>query len=122
MRGYRFGNSLLLGGGIGYKGFITSGLYREGVTAAIPAYATLRYSPGDKRVVPYVGVNAGYDVHHPFSNRTDDYDSGIYTALEFGARLRTTDAQAGESWWLGSKVEFLGTDTAFISFKVGRSF
>ena len=110
--GYNFGKNFFMGAGVGYKTYLTAGLRNDGATEALPIYANFRYSIGKKRVIPYIGASLGYD----FVN------TGLYSGLEFGTRLRKIQENRGQSWWLGAKTEFITPDGMAISFKVGRSF
>ena len=110
--GYNFGKNFFMGAGMGYKTYLTAGLRNDGATAALPIYANFRYSIGNKRVVPYIGASLGYD----FVN------TGLYSGLEFGFRLRKIQANRGQSWWLGAKTELITMEGNALSLKVGRSF
>lgn len=59
----------------------------------VPVYADARFSFGNKRVAPYIGANVGYDV----------LNSGIYTALNYGVRIKKPNQK---SWWIASNVEY----------------
>ncbi len=110
--GYNFGKNFFMGAGLGYKTYLTAGLRYDGATASLPIYTNFRYSIGNKRVVPYIGASLGYDV----------VNTGLYTGLEFGTRLRKRQENRGQSWWLGAKSEFILPEGMAISLKVGRSF
>jgi hypothetical protein len=101
-----------MGAGLGYKTYLTAGLRYDGATASLPIYANIRYSIGKKRVVPYIGASLGYDV----------VNTGLYSGLEFGTRLRKLQGNRGQSWWIGAKSEFILPEGMTISLKVGRSF
>lgn len=110
--GYNFGKNFFMGAGLGYKTYLTAGLRYDGATASLPIYTNFRYSIGKKRVVPYIGASLGYDI----------VNTGLYSGLEFGTRLRMTNGNRCQSWWLGAKSEFILPEGMTISFKVGRSF
>ena len=111
--GYNFGKNFFMGAGLGFKTYLTNGLRYEGATASLPIYANFRYSIGDKRVVPYVSASVGYDM----------VNTGLYSAAEFGTRIRTIGGKRGASWWLGAKTDFISAEEdMFLSLKVGRSF
>ena len=110
--GYNFGKNFFMGAGLGYKTYLTEGLRYGGATASLPIYANIRYSIGKKRVVPYIGASLGYDV----------VNTGLYSGLEFGTRLRKLQGNRGQSWWIGAKTEFILPEGMAISLKVGRSF
>lgn len=110
--GYNFGKNFFMGAGIGYKTYLTAGLRYDGATASLPIYTNYRYSIGDKRIAPYIGASLGYDITN----------TGLYTGLEFGTRIRKIQGKRGQSWWLGAKSEFISPDGMTISLKVGRSF
>ena len=110
--GYNFGKNFFMGAGLGYKTYLTDGLRYDGATASLPIYTHFRYSVGKKRVVPYIGVCLGYDV----------VNTGLYSGLEFGTRLRKIQGKRGQSWWLGTKSEFILPEGMTISLKIGRSF
>lgn len=112
--GYNFNSHLFLGGGIGYKAYLTQGLVNDGgITASLPLYAHARYSPGNKQASPYAGLSAGFDVKN----------SSIYSGLEFGARIRNLkNRENGSSTWIGTKLDISGSDYLFISLKLGTSF
>ena len=111
--GYNFGKNFFMGAGVGYKAFLTGGLINsEGVTASFPIYANARYTIGNKKVAPYVGASAGYDMTH----------GGLYSGFEFGTRFRNINGKRGASWWFGAKTDMTTPEIMFISLKVGRSF
>jgi hypothetical protein len=110
--GYNFGKNFFMGAGVGYKTYLTAGLRYDGATASLPIYTNFRYSIGKKRVVPYIGASLGYDV----------VNTGLYSGLEFGTRLRKLQGNRGQSWWIGAKSEFILPEGMTISLKVGRSF
>ncbi|MBR5299994.1 MAG: hypothetical protein IKU36_07070 [Bacteroidales bacterium] len=111
--GYNFGKNFFMGAGVGYKAFLTGGLVQsEGVMASFPIYANARYTIGNKRVAPYVGISAGYDIGN----------SGLYSGVEFGTRFRCVNGKHGASWWFGTKTEMTSPEIMFMSIKVGRSF
>ena len=110
--GYNFGKNFFMGAGVGYKTYLTAGLIQEGATASLPVYGNARYSFGSRKVVPYIGASAGYDIAN----------AGLYTGVEFGTRFRKAGAKRGESWWFGARTEMTSTEYIFLSLKVGRSF
>lgn len=110
--GYNFGKNFFMGAGVGYKTYLTAGLIQDGATASLPVYGNARYSFGNKKVVPYIGASAGYDIAN----------AGFYTGVEFGTRFRKNDARRGESWWFGARTEMTSMEYLFLSLKVGRSF
>lgn len=110
--GYNFGRNFFMGAGLGYKEYLTAGLRNGGATASLPIYANFRYSIGNKRVLPYVGASVGYDVAN----------TGVYSGVEFGTRIRKIEGRRGASWWIGARSEFILPDGMIISLKVGRSF
>lgn len=111
--GYNFGKNFFMGAGVGYKAFLTGGLIQsEGVMASFPIYANARYSIGNKRVAPYIGVSAGYDIGN----------AGLYSGVEFGTRFRNVGGKRGASWWFGARTEMTSPEIMFMSLKVGRSF
>lgn len=111
--GYNFGKNFFMGAGMGYKAYLTGGLVNSGgVTASFPIYANARYTIGNKKVAPYVGASAGYDITN----------AGLYSGFEFGTRFRDLDGKRGASWWFGAKTEMTTPGYMFISLKVGRSF
>lgn len=112
--GYNFGSRFFLGGGLGYKFYLTQGLINDGgITAAFPVYANARYTLGDKRTAPYAGLSVGYDVKN----------NNVYSGLEFGTRIRgLKEVSRGSSWWIGTKIEMIGRDLCFMSLKFGKSF
>lgn len=110
--GYNFGKNFFMGAGVGYKTYLTAGLIQEGATASLPVYGNARYSFGNRKVVPYIGASAGYDIAN----------TGLYTGVEFGTRFRKAGAKRGESWWFGARTEMTSTEYIFLSLKVGKSF
>lgn len=111
--GYNFGNNFFMGAGLGFKTYLTNGLRYDGATACLPIYTNFRYSVGNKRIAPYVGASVGYDMAN----------TGLYSAVEFGTRIRKIGGQRGTSWWLGAKTDFIpAEENMFISLKIGRSF
>ena len=100
-----------MGAGVGCKMYLVGS--SADVTASLPIYTNFRYSMGNKRVAPYVGASVGYDI----------VNTGLYSGLEFGTRIRKIEGKGGASWWLGAKTDFLSSEkAALLSFKVGRSF
>ena len=108
--GYNFNKNIFVGGGIGYNHYTTAGLRQDGLS--FPLYAHGRFSFGDKRVVPYIGIEAGVDLAQ----------KGLYSGIDFGTRLRRIDGKRGSSWWLAGSMDMLGTDLYHIALKFGRSF
>ena len=87
-----------------------AGLRQDGLS--FPLYAHGRFSFGDKRVVPYIGIEAGVDLAQ----------KGLYSGIDFGTRLRRIGGKRGSSWWLAGSMDMLGTDLYHIAIKFGRSF
>lgn len=110
--GYNFNRSIFLGGGAGFKTYISPSLRHDGAIASIPVYANARFSFGKKRVVPFISASAGYDIAN----------AGLYTGLEFGTRFREFDGTRGQSLWIGLRSEMTSTEYMFISLKAGMSF
>lgn len=108
--GYNFNKNIFVGGGIGYNHYTTAGLRQDGLS--FPLYAHGRFSFGDKRVVPYIGIEAGVDLAQ----------KGLYSGIDFGTRLRRIGGKRGSSWWLAGSMDMLGADLYHIALKFGRSF
>lgn len=110
--GYNFSNWFFLGGGLGYKLFLSNGLIQDGgISASAPLYAATKFSFGKMRTVPYVGINAGYDLLY----------NSWYAGFDAGARIKTIRGTRGQSWWIGCALDF-SPDYEFISLKVSKSF
>lgn len=110
--GYNFNRFVFLGGGVGFKTYLTRGLADDGPAAAFPAYVNARFSFGSKRVAPYISPSLGFDM----------VSGDMYTAIEFGTRLREIASSRPSSWWLGTKTEFVGDEVGFFSIKLGKTF
>ena len=108
--GYNFNRNIFVGGGIGYNHYVIASMRQESLS--FPFYAHGRFSLGDKRIVPYIGIDAGVDLAR----------RGFYSGLDFGTRLRCIGGKRGASWWLAGSMDMLGTDLYHIAIKFGRSF
>lgn len=108
--GYNFNRNIFVGGGIGYNHYVIASMRQESLS--FPFYAHGRFSFGDKRIVPYIGIDAGVDLAR----------RGFYSGLDFGTRLRCIGGKRGASWWLAGSMDMLGTDLYHIAIKFGRSF
>lgn len=111
LAGYNFNGRFFLGGGLGYKLLLVDSSERNSL--ALPVYAHARYTFGDKKVSPYAGMSAGYDILF----RTP------YLGFDFGTRVRSLERrERGSSWWFGTKCEMMGSKGMFLSVKIGKSF
>ena len=108
--GYNFNRNIFVGGGIGYNHYVIASMRQESLS--FPFYAHGRFSFGDKKIVPYIGIDAGVDLAR----------RGFYSGLDFGTRLRCIGGKRGASWWLAGSMDMLGTDLYHIAIKFGRSF
>ena len=112
-RGYNFNEHLFVGGGVGCSGYLFTEpdeAYLDYV--AVPVYADLRLTAGEKRVTPYMGARLGCDL-----NGID-----LYSGIEFGTNIRSASGSQAESWWMGIKAECLGLELHTMGITVGRSF
>lgn len=80
---------------------------------SIPVYADARFAFGSKRVSPYVGLNAGYDI----------LNTGVYAAVNYGVRIRNA-SRTSTSWWIASNVEYVsGNERLYnVGVKIGYMF
>lgn len=111
--GYNVSNWLFLGAGMGYATRLNfNGTPRDKEDWLLPIYGNLKLTCGNKYVAPYMSTRVGYDLNQ----------AEMYTALEFGSRIRSTDNHRGTSWWVGTKSEYLGSELYSISLTAGKSF
>lgn len=110
--GYNFNKYIFLGGGLGLKNYVFFARASENAFEAFPVYANARFSFGSKRVVPYISTSFGYDLT----------TAEMYTGIEFGSKIRKMDSTKDNSWWLGTKTEFIGDELGFLSIKLGKTF
>ena len=107
--GYNFSKSVYLGASLAayYDWFGSLAI------DSVPVYADARFTFGNRRVAPYISVNAGYDL----------LNSGVYTAANYGVRIRKPGS-GPSSWWIASNVEYVLTDDNIcnIGVKVGYMF
>lgn len=108
--GYNFNKNIFVGGGIGYNHYAIASMRQDGLS--FPLYAHGRFSFGKKRIVPYIGLDAGIDLAQ----------KGLYSGIDFGTRLRRIDGKRGSSWWIAGSMDMLGADIYHIAIKFGRSF
>ena len=111
--GYNFNEHLFVGGGVGCSGYLFTEPdepYLDYV--AVPVYADLRLTAGEKRVTPYMGARLGCDL-----NGID-----LYSGIEFGTNIRSASGSQAESWWMGIKAECLGLELHTMGLTVGKSF
>lgn len=110
--GYNINHWLFLGAGVGYNTQIRFGSTHDKNDWIVPIYGNLQVNFGAKHITPYVSTRIGYDMNQ----------SELYTGLEFGTRIRTTNSRRGTSWWVGTKSEHLGSELYSILLTAGKSF
>ena len=113
VRGYNFNEHLFVGGGLGcstyfYEMVGESPFY----DAAVPVYANVRLTGGNKRVTPYVSGRLGCVL-----NCID-----LYSSIEFGTNIRSAAGKQGEAWWIGIKSDCAGLELQTLGLTVGKSF
>ncbi len=101
VRGYNFNEHLFVGGGVGCSASINTWT-DEGLLKywAVPAYANIRLTGGNKQVTPYMGACLGCTLN----------SFKLYSGIEFGTNIRSAAGSQAEAWWLGIKADAVGLE------------
>jgi hypothetical protein len=113
VRGYNFNEHLFVGGGVGCSAYLFSEVGEDIFDyMAVPAYANIRLTGGNKRVAPYVSGRLGCTLNK----------LKLYSGIEFGANIRSAAGSQNEAWWIGVKSDCVGFELQTMGLTVGKSF
>jgi hypothetical protein len=113
VRGYNFNEHLFVGGGVGCSAYLFSEVGEDIFDyMAVPAYANIRLTGGNKRVTPYVSGRLGCTLNK----------LKLYSGIEFGANIRSAAGSQNEAWWIGVKSDCVGFELQTMGLTVGKSF
>ena len=113
VRGYNFNEHLFVGGGVGCSAYLFSEVGEDIFDyMAVPAYANIRLTGGNKRVTPYVSGRLGCTLNK----------LKLYSGIEFGANIRSAAGSQNEAWWIGVKSDCVGLELQTMGLTVGKSF
>ena len=113
VRGYNFNEHLFVGGGVGFSAYLFSDMDENIFDyVAVPAFANIRLTGGNKRVTPYVSGSLGCTLNK----------LKLYSGIEFGANIRGAAGSQNEAWWIGVKSDCVGFELQTMGLTVGKSF
>ena len=113
VRGYNFNEHIFVGGGVGFSAYLFSEVDEDIFDyVAVPAYANIRLTGGNKRVTPYVSGRLGCTLNK----------LKLYSGIEFGANIRSAAGSQNEAWWIGVKSDCVGLELQTMGLTVGKSF
>ncbi len=104
VHGYRFNKKLSAGIGVGMEGFDRF--------KVLPIFAHLRYEPFDKRVRPYLSIDAGYGVALNSSSSWNEYSGGLMLQSAIGLQFSNRSG-GGIFLELGQKFQWATEESAW---------